>query len=250
LAQKTDVVSDVSEFVEGSENENLQVLNLKVLGKPVRIEFYFEAFDSTSKDDWYGYENLRASQMIVLHDLGGASLYSDSERRKIVGFVQHVSKHGLSQPNLDLNLNTERPKKSKGKASEDIITAVEFAKIVRSRDPDIDFTFINELLTKNPNGLTAQQNLDFYKIIRMSINEIDNLEERLKSIMSFVVKENQSKVVVMDYVSFREYKNETLFTESGVSFEVLDVDPGAIYGCDCNSLAHQGMAVVRLSPKE
>jgi hypothetical protein len=249
LSQGSDVVSDVGEFVEDLENPHLNVLNLKVLGKPVRIEFYLEAFDPTSRDDWYGYENLRASQMIVLHDLGSASLYSNSERKKIINFVQYITKHGLPQIDTDVNLNSERPQTIRRKASEDIISDSEFMEIVRSRDPEIDLNSIDQLLKDNPNGLTGRQNLDLYKTLRMSTNEIDNLEERLKSIMRFVVTENQSKVVVMDYVSFRKYKNEYLFIESGVSFDVIDADPGAIFGCDCNSLAHQGMVVLRLTPR-
>ena len=155
----------------------------------------------------------------------------------------------MPQIDTDVNLNSERPQTIRRKASEDIISDSEFMEIVRSRDPEIDLNSIDQLLKDNPNGLTGRQNLDLYKTLRMSTNEIDNLEERLKSIMRFVVTENQSKVVVMDYVSFRKYKNEYLFIESGVSFDVIDADPGAIFGCDCNSLAHQGMVVLRLTPR-
>jgi len=249
LAKRTGRVSEVGTFIEDEKNPQLSTLNFKVLGKPVKIEFYLNAFDSETQDDWFGYENLRASQMIVLHDLGSHSLYSVEERIKIINFVQYVSEHGLPLPMLNVNFNSEHPSRfTSSDASEDIITVDEFVDILRSRASDIDLKSIDSLFKSNPNGLTDRQKLDLFKMIRMSKNEIDNLEVRLQSIIRFILNEKQSKIVVMDFEHYESFIKKFLFANAGVDTEVLEADPGAIYGCDCNDLAHQGMVVVRLSP--
>ena len=48
-------------------------------------------------------------------------------------------------------------------------------------------------------------------------------------------------MIVMEYEDYVKYQSKEVFDE--VVVEVLDADPGAIYGCDCNHLAHQGMVV-------
>ena len=257
LAQRSDVVSDVSEFIQDPVNSKLSYLSFHVLGLPVKIEYYMKAYDPNSRDDWFGYENLRQSQMLVLHDtdrqfMDVFKLYSPDEHVKVEDYIISFAYNHKSYKSWK---SYSRGLSARGDTSKE-----EFFNIIKRVLTEDKFIQIQSLLDPSKPEFSFNDYLEVRKLLDLNLNKspISNDIFRLQKIFKFIRKEKMSKVIVMSYAMYDfiikggvykrwGYSKKVLSTDD-ISHELLDADPGAIFGCDCTGLAHQGMAVVRFSP--
>ncbi len=224
LAQNSSVISDVTDFEVDSTNANLSILNLKIYNRPVRIEFYLNAFHS-EQDDWAGLENIRQSDLIMLHDLDASSFYSESDYKFIQQFIN-------------------------GSVENRLVNRARLLEVVSQTLASVNTTLVREFLTENSSEWSSETSNSFTKLIRFSSGSLSHVQARLAHLTRYVASSQESKMVVMSMEDFRKFQSQDQeYGFSVVDYEIIEADPGAIFGCSCNNLAHEGMVVLRLKPR-
>jgi len=190
----------------------------------VRIEFYLNAFHS-EEDDWAGLENIRQSDLIMLHDLDASSFYSESDYKFIQQFIN-------------------------GSVEYRDVNRTRILEVVSQTLPTVNLDLVREFLIENSSEWSIETSNRFTKLIRFSSGSLSHVQARLAHLTRYVESSLESKMVVMSMLDFRKFQSQDrTYNYSDVEYEVLEADPGAVFGCSCNNLAHEGMVVLRLRPR-
>ena len=158
-----------------------------------------DAYDPNSRDDWFGYENLRESQMLVLHDtdkeyMDVFKLYSPDEHEKVDNYIKSFAYNHKSYKSWNIK---DRGLRAWGDTSKE-----EFFNIIKRVVTEDEFIQIQSLLDPSKPEFSFK---DYNKVRRLlfinnySRSLISNDILRLQKIFKFIRKEKMSKVIVMSY---------------------------------------------------